>query len=49
MFLKIFFFLNSHLDVFPTYLSDVGDGNGEYTCIYAGEVIPGQVEQQHVG
>jgi hypothetical protein len=41
------YFFKSHLDVFATYVSDVGDENGEY--IYDGEVIPGQVELQRVG
>lgn len=41
------YFFKSHLDVFATYVSDVGDENGEYIC--DGEVIPGQVELQRVG
>jgi hypothetical protein len=33
-------FFNSHLDVFATYVNDVGDENGEYIC--DGEVIQGR-------
>jgi hypothetical protein len=45
MLLKISF-LDSHLDVFPTNLSDGGE-NGEY--IRDGKAIPGQVELLHFG